>query len=232
MSIVFTKRTKAPSPVIVSVYNENSTTLARGLAINIYNGANRTCARLADNTSINTLCHGFAIRDIEPQSWGEIKTGGPIEILINASPGQPYFLDVDGKIVTQAPYQPFIEDKIIQMVGYAASSSVLYIKIEQPVGINLPPAPEAPLLLEPNNHSTVHNPVYFNWQPIIGSTSADYYNIQISQYSNFISNVKDENINETFVTYSLPNGTYYWRVASVAFSERSDWSTIYSFRVS
>jgi len=231
MSIVFTKRTNAPSPVIVSVYNENSVTLPQGLAINIYNSGQRACARLADNSSIDTLCHGFAIRDIEPQNWGEIKIQGPIQNLINAIPGQPYFLGEQGEIVAEAPYEPFFEDKIIQMVGYAVSTSNLYIKIEQPVGINLPPAPETPYLLQPEDNDTVSNPVQFSWQPVIGSTAADYYNIQISRYSNFIANIKDENVTQTYVTYSLPNDVYYWRVASVAFNQRSSWSEVRNFRI-
>lgn len=233
MSIVFTKKSLIPSPVIITVYNESPTeTLPEGLAINIYDSGNRACARLADNKTMDTLCHGFAIRDIEPLTWGEIKTGGLISNLIDADPGQIYFLGENGHIVTDAPYQPYIEDKIIQEVGFAASSSELYIKIEPPVGINLPPTPEPPLLLEPDDHATVHNPVHFSWQPVIGSTSADYYNIQVSQYHNFsVKIINDDIYQQLEANYSFAVGTYYWRVASVAMSQKSDWSDIKIFRV-
>jgi len=232
-NIVFTKRLGVPYPEGFTGYNDSDQTIPKGLAINAYNKNGILCIRLADNRSMATECHGFAWEDILPKSYGRVINDGQISNLVGANPADLYFLGENGQIVNTAPFSPPFEDRIIQIVGMAVSSTTLEINIEQPVGINLPMPPAAPILLDPDDGEILStNIVTFLWE-MPGGEVANMYHLQISRDNTFAT-IDDEYPNLTS-TSKIVNvgftGTGYWRVRARNYAFWGAWSDIRSFTI-
>jgi len=231
-NIVFTKRLGVPYPEGFTGYNDSNQTIPKGMAINAYNKNGILCIRLADNRSMSTECHGFAWEDILPNSYGKVINDGQINNLVGANPADLYFLGENGQIINTAPFSPPFEDRIIQIVGMAISSTTLEINIEQPVGINLPLPPEAPVLLDPDDGENVGtNIVMFSWDMPAGS-EASMFHLQISRDNTF-GTIDHEYPNLTNTSIIIVNvaftGTGYWRVRARNYAFWGDWYEIRSF---
>ncbi|MBI5324536.1 MAG: aryl-sulfate sulfotransferase [Ignavibacteriae bacterium] len=92
-----------------------------------------------------------------------------------------------------------------------------------------PPLYEIPVPVSPNNGSK-KNPLSINivWGKINGS---DSYKLQISENSNFSSNLIDTNIIDTLFSFDGfdNNKLYYWRLQSVYGNNTSEWTSTWNF---
>lgn len=97
------------------------------------------------------------------------------------------------------------------------------------------PKPDKPTLVYPENNATgISTFTQFKWNNIPG---AEKYQIQVSYKSDFsgLSVIIDKN-DITDTVYTAPDGklqpgtTYYWRVASIAGTQKSSYSTSWSFK--
>jgi|GEM_PF-3847657 len=109
---------------------------------------------------------------------------------------------------------------------YAVTTNGVYRTINTTFG-----PPEQPSLKEPVQHSKgVSSNPELEWQLMPGS---EYYRLQISMTSEFMSTVIDTFLNSNAVTLTnlQNNSTYYWRIKSVNIYGESEWSQISDFTV-
>lgn len=88
-----------------------------------------------------------------------------------------------------------------------------------------PPTPLSPA----DNSTDLEIPVTLTWSSVI---DAQYYALQVSNYSNFSNLIVDEkNLtnNQYTLTQLSPKTKYYWRVAVIKNQQQSGWSNIFSF---
>lgn len=213
--------------------NITASAILKGKAVSAQQTGSELGIILADNSHIDSECDGFATEIIAAGGTGTIQVNGQINALSGAAPADIFYLAKNGNIVAanpNAPFTPEADDKIIQAVGFAASTSVLQIRIREPHQLQLLTTPDEPLPIMPADTATGADiDPTFSWSL---STSWDAFHFQLSEQDNFTSIVEEyEDIKATSIDISSLdyNTTYYWRVRTRLAEEFSVWSTIFSF---
>ena len=111
----------------------------------------------------------------------------------------------------------FTEDEIIKTAGL--TPTVPTRTPPPPTDVPEASAPDAAPML---NRSTSHTFV-ITWERI---TWASDYHVQVADNRNFHAPVADRTTGDLFLTLTMPNGLYYWRVQALDGNKAGRWSSV------
>jgi len=109
---------------ISRVYFQTTENIAVGQAVNLYDSAGTTYARLANATNNSKPCRAYATTTTVSGDWGEFVLLGAHPLITGVTGGTDYYLSTTGGGITFTP--PATPGNIVQKIGWGLNSTTIY----------------------------------------------------------------------------------------------------------